>query len=175
MTINLKYGPSPAPKFKALVDRFAEKSAAATQAATQQAATEIEFQGRENIRAAGSSATLQDGFHTEVTNQIINVKHDAPFWLQFEEGRVIQGRPLLWIPLSFATEAQGIKARNFPQPLFRLDRPGKAPLLLTKADRKPMYFGKSTITITKKWNLRGIVRQVADQMDQFYKEAMRGG
>lgn len=175
MTIRMKYGPSPAPKFKAMVDQFGKRTAAATQVATQRAATEIEDQGRDNIRAAGSSTTLQDGFHTEVRDTTINVKHDAPFWLAFEEGRTVQGRPMLWIPLSFATEAQGVKARNFPQPLFRLDRPGKAPLLLTKADRKPMYFGKTSITIQKKWNLRSIVRRIADQMDQFYKEAMRGG
>ena len=174
MTIALNYGPSLAPQFKALVDGFAEKTVAATQAATQRAATEIENLGRENIRAAGSSTRLQDGFHAEATDTTITVTHEAPFWIEFEEGRVIRGRPLLWIPLSFATEAQGVKARDFPGLLGRVDRAGKAPLLIAPGGR-PMYFGKETITIQKKWNLRDIVRRVADQMDQFYKEALKGG
>jgi hypothetical protein len=174
VTITLNYGPSLAPQFKALIDGFAETTAAATQAATQRAATEIEDQGRENIRAAGSSARLQDGFHAVATDTNITVTHDAPFWLEFEEGRVIQGRPLLWIPLSFATEAQGVRARDFPSLLRRVDRARKAPLLMA-AGARPMYFGKQTITIQKKWNLRDIVRRVADQMNQFYKEALRSG
>jgi hypothetical protein len=181
VTITLQYkdGNKLGPKFKLAVGRFADKANAASLAATQRAASEIEDQGRDNIRAAGSSATMQDAFHATVTTSraaiTIRVTHDVPYWIDFEEGAVIHGKPMLWIPLSFATEAQGVRAKDFPAPLFQVNRKsGKAPLLVTTGGR-PMYFGKQSITIPKKWSLRDIVREVADQMGQFYKEALKGG
>jgi Family of unknown function (DUF6441) len=166
-------------KFAAQVNRFAANSTTAARTATQRAANEIVQQGRANIAASGSSAHLQEGLNATLTAKsrtaiAIRVTHSVPYWPQFEEGRVIHGKPLLWIPLSFAPQAQHVRARNFPGPLVQVDRPGKAPLLLTTGGR-PMYFGKTTITIKKRWNLREIVRQVTDQMNQFYKEALQGG
>jgi hypothetical protein len=91
----------------------------------------------------------------------------------FELGAKIFGRPLLWIPLSFARDAQGLRARDFPEPLFRVNRLGKAPLLMSKTG--PKYFGKESVTIPRKWQLRAVIRGVSRRMNRYYKEAMKNG
>lgn len=182
MAITVKYenGDQLGPKFKFGVQRFSKRVIAASQATARQAAEEIENEGRANIKAGGDfgSARWQQGFRAKVsftsrTDMAIRITHEVRYWVVFEEGRVIHGRPLLWIPLSFAREAQGVMARDFPGQLFRVDRPGKAPLLLSNDG--PQYFGKSQVTIPKKWHLREIVRNIARRLPLIYKEQMRRG
>jgi hypothetical protein len=56
------------------------------------------------------------------------------FWRVFQNGAIIHGKPMLWIPLSFAKDAQGIRAKDYPGKLFRVDRKGGlAPLLMTSS------------------------------------------
>jgi hypothetical protein len=97
----------------------------------------------------------------------------------FEEGRIIRGNPLLWIPLSFADDAQGVMARDYPGQLFRIDRAGKSPLLMASGGpggkAQPKYFGRESVTIPKKWHLREIAKQVSRRLGEFYREAMRNG
>ena len=86
----------------------------------------------------------------------------------------IFGKPLLWIPLSFSIAGQlKVRAKDYPGRLFRVDRSGKAPLLLD--ENGPQYFGKASVRIPKKWRLRQIVKQAARDMSRFYREAMRRG
>jgi hypothetical protein len=135
---------------------------------------------RSNIRDGGNfgSARWQDGFRAKVSFQskndlTIRVTHEVPYWVVFEEGRVIRGKPLLWIPLSFG-QAKGFRARDFPgKPLFRVNRIGKNPLLMN--EQGPQYVGVPSVTIPRKWHLRDIVKRVARNMRQFYKEAMSRG
>lgn len=167
------------PQFKAKVLAFSEKQKTALNQATRKAADQIEYQGRANIGAGGNfkSTRWQGGFRAVVSftkeGARIRVTHAVSYWRVFEYGARILGKPLLWIPLSFGNARQGTRAKDYPGQLFRVDRPGKAPLLLDK--NGPQYFGKESVTIPKKWDLRGIVRTVARQMNQFYREAMRSG
>lgn len=182
MPVTFKYenGDQLGPKFKARVKQFSDRQRVAQRLAAERAAEEIEKQGRANIRAGGNfgSTRWQQGFQARVSqgggNVVIRITHAVPYWKVFEEGRVIRGRPLLWIPLSFSQAGQtNVRAKDFPGKLFRVDRPGRAPLLLS--DDGPQYFGKESVRIPRKWRLRVIVKQVARQMNQFYKEAMRNG
>jgi hypothetical protein len=182
MTVKFNYGTQQlGPKFKLNVKRFSAGQVAATQAAARRAKDEIETQGRANIRQGGrfGSARWQQGFKAKLSFQsktdiTIRVTHDVKYWVVFEEGRTIRGRPLLWIPLSFGqAAADNIRARDYPKPLFRVDRPGRAPLLLD--DSGPQYFGKESVTIPRKWHLRDIVKRIARNMGQYYKEAFRRG
>lgn len=183
MTVTFKYenGDKLGPQFKVRVQNFDKKMQAAQLAAARRASAEIERQGRANIRAGGNfgSARWQDGFQAKISfqsakNIVIRVTHAVFYWKVFEEGRTIHGKPLLWIPLSFSTAGQlGVRARDYPKKLFRVNRPGRAPLLLD--DTGPQYFGKTSVRIPRKWHLRPIVRQIARQMNQFYREAMRSG
>jgi hypothetical protein len=183
MTVTFKYenGDKLGAQFKTRVQKFSKDIQQAQLAAARRAASEIETRGRENIRAGGNfgSARWQEGFQAKLSfasGGAINIRvtHAVPYWKVFEEGRTIRGKPMLWIPLSFATAGSlNVRAREYPKPLFRVERPGKAPLLLD--DTGPQYFGKTFVRIPKKWSLRAIVRQVAGQMQQFYREARRSG
>jgi hypothetical protein len=182
MSITFKYenGDKLGRKFSFGVKRYGERQIKAGQAAAKRAADEIEYTGRQDIRAGGNfrSDRWQQGFHAKLSYQSrsdlsIRITHDVRYWVVFEEGRVIHGKPLLWIPLHFATEAFGLRARDYPLPLFRVDRPGKAPLLLDRTG--PKYFGKESVTIPKKWHLRQIVRDVAKRINQYYREAFKNG
>lgn len=183
MTITFKYenGAQLGPKFKTQVKNFTKKQVTAIQTAANHAAQEIETLGRANIRAGGdfSSARWQEGFRAKVSfassvNITIRITHAVRYWKVFEEGRTIRGKPLLWIPLSFSQAGQlKVRARDFPGKLFRVDRPGRAPLLMNEAG--PQYFGKTSVRIPRKWHLRDIVRRTARRMSTFYREAMRRG
>ena len=171
------------PKLQVNTKKFSERQILAIQSTGSQAKDLIETEGRANIAAGGNfgSNRWQDGFQAKVSFQSrqdlnIRVTHDVPYWKVFEDGAVIHGQPLLWIPMRGSeAAARGVRARDFGQPLFRVDRKaGGAPLLMSSGG-KVQYFGKESVRIPKKWNLRAIVRNVARRMGQFYREAMRRG
>ena len=183
MPVTFKYvnGDKLGPQFRAQVKRFNEKQVRAIQTAARNVASDIEQLGRANIRAGGNfgSARWQQGFRARVSFQsrtdiTIRITHDVKYWVVFEEGRVIRGKPLLWIPLSFSTAGRlNVRARDYPGKLFRVDRAGKAPLLLD--DSGPQYFGKESVRIPRKWRLRDIVKRTARTMNRRYKEALANG
>jgi hypothetical protein len=160
---------------------FSERQTIAVQAAANRAAEEIEILGRADIRAGGDcgSARWQEGFRAKVSFQSrsdlrIRITHAVKYWKVFEFGAKILGRPLLWIPLSFSKAGQlKVRAKDYPEPLFRVDRAGKAPLLLDSSG--PQYFGKESVRIPKKWHLRKITAQVSRKLKQYYREAMKNG
>lgn len=158
---------------------FGEKQTKAVQATAMRVAQEIENEGRSNIAKGGkfTSARWQDGFRAKVSfisraELNIRVTHEVKYWRVFEFGAKILGKPMLWIPLSFGSGV-GKSARDYGKPMFRVDRAGKAPLLLD--DDGPQYFGKESVTIPKKWDLRSIIKNVAAKMSQYYKEEMKNG
>ena len=166
-------------KLKVVTKNFGEKQTKAVQRVAVRVKDEIEYQGRINIRAGGNfgSSRWQQGLNAALSYAAradirIRLTHAVFFWKVFEKGAVIHGRPLLWIPLSFGN-AFGVRARDYPKPLFRVNRPGKAPLLLD--DQGPQYFGKESVTIPKKWDLVGITKRISRNMGAYYKEAMRNG
>lgn len=181
MTVKFKWenGDKLGSQFKTRTKKFSEKQIRAVQAAARKASEEIEDRGRDDIAAGGnfSSERWQEGFQAKVSFESrsdinIRVTHSVFFWKVFEFGAKILGRPLLWIPLSFARDVTG-RARDYPGKLFRVNRLGKAPLLM--ADDGPKYFGKESVTIPKKWHLRDIVKDVSREMKDYYREAMRNG
>lgn len=152
---------------------------------TMKEASQIILQrGRADI-AAGirASSRWTRGLHADVTTQpsqsTITISHDVPYWTIFQFGGTIKGKPLLWIPLPFAGDAQGVMARNFPGGLFRVDRKnGGSPLLLSRVDGRPKYVGKEQVTIPKKFHILEIGREVARQLRAIYSKhykALVGG
>jgi hypothetical protein len=157
--------------------RFGEKAIKAGQIVARRVAEEIEEEGRRDIRKGGNfgSARWLDGFraklsYTSRTDMNIRITHAVKYWKVFEYGARILGKPLLWIPLSFG-DAVGIRARDYPGKLFRVDRKVGAPLLLD--DNGPQYFGITSVRIPKKWHLRSIVSKISRKMNKYYKEAFR--
>lgn len=171
------------PQLKNNAKLFNEKRTVAIQATANRAKDEIEVKGRENIAAGGnfSSARWQEGLQAKVSFKArddinIRVTHEVSYWKVFEEGATIHGRPLLWIPMrNSEAAARGVRARDFGRPLFRVDRKaGGAPLLMSDGG-DVQYFGKEQVTIPKKWNLRGVIRTVAQKMGGWYRQAMKNG
>lgn len=135
----------------------------------------MEKEGRANILMAKGKfgSRWRQGLHAKVThgggNYRISMMHDVPYWRVFEYGATIHGKPLLWIPLSFATDAKGVRARDYPGQLFRVDRKsGAAPLLLTPPGI-PKYFGKASVTIPQKFHLREVAASISRDIPVLYR------
>lgn len=144
-----------------------------------EAGADIERRGRLNIQSSGRfGVRWWGGFHVDVEpktgallNATIELSHSLWFAHIHEFGGVIKGQPLLWIPLSFADDAKGIWARDYNKlegGLFRVDRAGKKPLLLSIRDKQPKYVGVAEVTIPKRWNLMGISRSVMSNFVVYY-------
>lgn len=140
------------------------------------AAERIMEEGRADIKSAGNfGSRWTDGWQARVSegggNIRVTVTMAVAYWTVFQDGKVIQGKPLLWIPLSFATDAQGISARDYPGQLFRVNRKSGAPLLMAGNGRtaEPKYFGKEQVTIPKKFRLREIIARVVRDLARTYR------
>lgn len=151
----------------------------AIQQAAKDAAADIETQGRENIAASGHFGfRWTEGLHAKVTqgggNIRITITHDLPYFRVFQNGALIKGKPLLWIPLSSAPDAQGIYARDFPGRLFRVDRKnGGKPLLMSAADKQAKYFGAESVTIPKKFRVVEIAQEIGRKLRDYYRTRYR--
>jgi hypothetical protein len=168
------------PKFKKNLVRQRDRMNRSLLGAAQDYAAAFLKAGRANIRAAGKFTTPRwiQGLFANVSrgggNIVVGIGHKVGYWIVFQEGRVIHGRPLLWIPLEFAKDAQGVRARDYPGRFFRVDRKsGRAPLLLSAATGQPKYFGKRFVRIPKKFKVLEISRELARKMDAFYKARFR--
>lgn len=166
-------------KFSIRTAEFSRRIDKSVTAALDKAAKEIKTRGDANIRSAGNfGSRWTKGFKVRVTSRgtrgknreaSIQLRHDVPYFPVFQEGRIIRGKPLLWIPLSFS-DAVGTRARDYPEPLFRVDRKGgKAPLLLSAEDREPKYSGHKSVKIPKKFRILEIAKDVASRIKSFIK------
>lgn len=160
--------PKASVQYKAAMTRTLRGIARASSLATRASAKLIRSRGQADIAQAGQfGARWQEGLIVEATpasgffisNQI-TIGHDQIGARNFEFGGTIQGKPLLWIPLSFS-DAKGKRAKDYPGGLFRVERKsGGPPLLLSRLDHKPKYVGKPRVVIKQKWHLRDISENV---------------
>ena len=168
-------------QFKQAQIRNADRIRKASEGAASDASREIKKRGDADIKGAGNfGKRWTDSFHSDVVrkNDVLTIKtFSTIFYFNVcEFGKVIHGKPLLWIPLSFARDALGVMARNFPGGLFRVDRKrGGAPLLLSIRDGQPKYFGKTKVRIPQKFHIRDICKDVASRMKTFYKRNFKHG
>jgi hypothetical protein len=180
MPITVVGPPLPGALQQSLTKAAKDIHASMVEAANAASAT-ILSRGRADISGAGRfGARWTTGLTADVedkppTSVDITVRQAVPYWSVFQYGKTIHGKPLLWIPLSFAREAQGVRARDFPGRLFRVDRKsGGAPLLLSADDKQPKYHGQSEVTIPKKFHLVEICHDVAGQLGQLYRVTAAG-
>lgn len=143
--------------FAALGERWQDKFTAAVN----MAASMIQEEARADIAGSGNFGTRwTSGLHVQVSgalgNMVISMTHEVPYANVFALGGVIQGKPMLWIPIT-GTDAEGIEAGNYPGKLFSVNRKtGGAPLLFSVSDKSPKYFGIESVTIPQKWHLRDV-------------------
>lgn len=161
------------------MDAHAARHKKALLAAVKEARDKSLREARMNISQAGRFGTRwTQGLTAEIDdtrgNIVTQYEHAVPYWSVFQFGKVIHGKPLLWIPLSFARDAQGVRARDYPGGLFRVDRKsGKAPLLFSVLDQEPKYFGKERVRIPKKFRVLEIIRAVSKNIKLFFVEQLR--
>lgn len=134
---------------------------------------------RADISGAGKfGKRWTEGFQGKITEGggfiRVSFTENVPYWRVFQFGAVIHGKPLLWIPLSFAKDAQGVRARDYPGKLFRVDRKHGAPLLMKAGNpAEAKYFGKEQVRIPKKFHMIEIIREGAKKLKQFYAQRMK--
>lgn len=167
------------PLFKRAMTRKADQVRASLREAAKDTATDIVTKGRADIKQAGKfGSRWTDGFHADVTegggNIRISVEEDVPYWKVFQFGKVIQGKPLLFIPFSFAKDAQGVSAKDYG-PLFRVTRKSDGLIMLLAPGKpaQPKYFGKSSVKIPKKFHLIEIARASAKRMGEFFSKRFK--
>jgi hypothetical protein len=124
------------PVLKRQLGETADQIRAAARAASADMAADFVRRAAADVAQAGKfGSRWTEGFKTSITEgggQIrVAVTHQVPYYSVFQYGKVIKGNPLLWLPFSFADDAKGVWPRDFPRPLFRVDR---------KSDGLPILF-----------------------------------
>lgn len=154
-------------------------------------ANKIKSRGDANIRGAGRfSARWTRAFQAQVTPnkigatayRIVMFFRGIPYAHVHEFGALIRGKPslfnrsgLLWIPLSFAHIPSGVTAQEFGTShggLFRVNRKGKNPLLLSVRDKKPKYVGVASVRLRQRFRIREIVDAAAAEFSRDFDQAL---
>lgn len=170
-------------RFRRSTFRQRDQVLAATRSAATRAEDEFLKRARAQIANAGNfGKRWQDGLRVTRSEGggfiRIDVMHDLAtkgFWVH-QKGAVIKGKPLLWIPTSWASDAQGVRARDYPGQLVRVDRKtGGAPLLLNPASGEVKYTGHASVKVPKRFRTLEIAREVMSKMAQFYNQAFKKG
>ena len=122
--------------------------------------TLVKRDGRGAIAAAGFSKRWQNALRVNVyptrqrtVDAAAYVYHKIPYAGVFETGATIPGSPYLWLPLDAAPKRAGrnrVTAGNYREligaPLFRINRPGKAPLLAAMVPASVARRGGKSLT-----------------------------
>lgn len=131
-------------------------------------------------------------------NATAHIYHRIPYAGVFEEGATIRGRPRMWIALPSAPQRLGRKPmtpelfRKSIGPLAFVKRPGGKPLLVAKVKKGrnttkislarfrsgaggkgpftsvPVFVGVDSVSIRKRLDISGVVRQARDRLPQLY-------
>jgi Family of unknown function (DUF6441) len=142
MTLRLALSTVAGGFYKAITEGERPIAKAAT-AAVRDATEMAKSAGRASIAGAGFSRKWQNALRVKIyppnrdsMRAAALIYHKVPYAEVFEEGVVIQGKPLLWLPLPSAPFGAGgrrIPASKFQQkvgsPLYTIRRAGKPPML----------------------------------------------
>jgi hypothetical protein len=163
MPLGVKYD-TKAEAMPAAFISMADPMAAAATAAITEVGMLAKTGGRASIAAAGFSTRWQNAYRLTIypkrgklsIDAAAYLKHNIPYSLVFEQGAVIRGRPMLFIPLSTTPRKLGTR-RLTPKlyqreigPLFTIKRLGKPPLLAAKIRVSKTFSGKPTLSQLKR-------------------------
>lgn len=145
---------------------------------------------RASIAAAGFSGFWQQGLtlkkYPSGGKKSINAQgwfaHKNNLAIVFQEGRVIRGKPMLWLPLkSTPAKINGRRATpaNFKkagQKMFSVNRPGKRPLLfgaLGKGPATPLFVGIDVVTLRKQWRVYEAIEEAASKLPALFDQNLK--
>jgi hypothetical protein len=182
-----------------IVKEMQRPIAKAATAAVREAGEIAKRDGRASSAAAGFSRKWQNALRVNIYPPQGDSMRPAAFIFHkiryagvFEEGAVISGQPLLWLPLPNVPLRRGRPmtpsqyARSIG-PLVSVQRPGGPPLLFPKyrsprgrrrraavgVERKPLYVGLSSVAITKRFNVKGAAQNAAAQFPSLFAKHLR--
>jgi hypothetical protein len=124
------------PVIRRRLGETADQIRKAALAASADMAADFTRRASADVAQAGNfGARWTQGFKTSITQGgghiRVAVTHQVPYYSVFQYGKKIEGKPLLWLPFSFAADAKGVWPRDYPRPLFRVNR---------KSDGLPILF-----------------------------------
>ncbi len=103
---------------------------------------QVKKEGRADIASAGFSKKWQNAFRVDVypkkgvsAGAAAHAYHKIPYAEVFETGATIRGKPLMWVPTSWAPKRSGGKRMDAAAysrmlgPLVSINRPGRPPML----------------------------------------------
>lgn len=183
----------------AIVKEMQRPIAKAATAAVREAGDIAKRNGRASIAAGGLSRRWQNALRVNVypkqgdsLRPAAFVYHKISYARVFEEGAVIQGKPMLWLPLPGVPSRRGLAMTPSQYvrsigPLVSVQRPGKPPLLFagphsgrggrkaktSNGERKPLYVGLSSVAIHKRFYIKGAVQKAAAQLPSLYAKYLR--
>lgn len=170
---------NPGPKFRTQMAGLADRLNKAIGLSLNMVASLIKSAADSDITNAGDfGERWTSGLHVNVEGAMPNMRlymtHDIPYASIFETGGIIEGHPMLWIPLS-GTDAAGIRASAFGGGLVsaRKARTTGRPLLFSVTDRKPKYFGIEGIVMPKKFHLSEDVTGVMSNYRSIFNRAWK--
>lgn len=174
-------GENPGLLFARSAGKQAERVRKAMRAAAQDVVDETLARGREDIQASGNfgSSRWLDGLKMNKTEGggviKLQLSHDVSYFMAHQTGATIRGKPLLYIPFDFADDAKEVNARNYPGRLFKVVRKKDSlPLLFSIGPPAvPKYFGKTEVTLKKRFHVLEIARQVARRLGEYYSQRFR--
>jgi hypothetical protein len=159
--------------FKKGIDDAAERYEEAFEASKNIVASMMLAHITTDIQNAGRfGSQFLAGLSVEVTDDGIVTTLDAPGADLFENGGTINGKPLLWLPIS-GTDAVGIPPSEYGDKLFSVNRTaGGVPLLFSVKDHAPKYFGVPSVTIPKKFHIAEIQKVVMENFKDILEGAL---
>lgn len=136
-------------------------------------ASMIKDQTIADIQGAGNfGADFVSGLTVDVDGNTITTTLDAPGAAIFETGGTIHGDPLLWIGIT-GTDAEGVRASNYGDKLFSVNRKaGGPPLLFSVADKQPKYFGIESVNIPQKFHMGDIQKRVMENFQDVFRSEL---
>lgn len=160
-----------------------ERIAKAKDLAVQDAAHEMVKEGRANIAQAGFSQRWQEGLVAkfrpapEGGDPSAVVFHRKNYAVVFERGVTINGKPLLWLPVTANLPGKVRYPKKYRRKMVSVNVAGKAPMLFDAQDRTkgPLFIGVRSVTLRKRWNLGEIFARVAAKMGEFFKARLKNG
>jgi hypothetical protein len=168
---------NPGPAFKTQMAGLADRLIRTIDATMRMLQSMIKQEADADIESAGNfGQRWTDGLKVNLEGATPNMRlymtHDIPYASIFETGGVIEGNPLLWIPLS-GTDAVGVRASTFGDGLVSSGSKRKSgrPLLFSVTDRQPRYVGVPSVNIPPKFHLAEDVNSVMSNFRQVFNNA----
>lgn len=179
-------------EFDRATDTMREKIQDAGVAAMKDTQQAVKVGGRQAISSGGFGKKWQNAFRVNLypnrgraANPAVFAYHKIPYAGVFAFGATIHGKPFMWLPLPHIPKKMGGKkttpesyAKRFGKMITITSPKGHQLILGRRSNRKgaklePIFFGLSTVTIRKRFDLDKVFSREADSIPQRYANNLK--